>query len=191
MKHAGYKEALDLGRAKLAELEPEKVAENTGVIWTGTGYEIPWLGKNVALEDGSEEERIIWYHYLATHGPKEMRNKYLAYRQVPGAAIYNSNFIKRCVDPMVKTFANDLDAFMEIGAMLGGMPAELGDAAFTINVLPYLPVTHVLYEGDDEFPANGNILFDETAAEWLCAEDLVVIASLPVYAMIGIYRKKS
>jgi len=57
--------------------------------------------------------------------------------------------------------------------------------SFTVNALPYIPLTFVLWQGDGEVPPSGNILFDETAAKWLCAEDLVVLAGLPVYEMLS------
>lgn len=185
MENVGYRRALDLAQKQLAELDPQKVAENTGTVCTGDGFVIPWLGRMIPLEEGSIEQRIIWYHYLTTQGPKKPRNKYMAYKQVPGAAIYDSNFAKRSINPMVKCFSDKLDVFMQFGQSMGGKQVDLGHAAFTVQALPYIPLTYILWQGDDEVQPSGNILFDETAMEWLCAEDLVVIASLPVYEMIG------
>ena len=184
MAHKGYEDAICLAEEQLKKQDPAQVVANTGVVWTGETYEIPWLGQQIALEDASLEQKIIWMHYMNTQGPKKTRGVYINYKQVPGAAIYNANFIKRCIDPMVQVFSNDLEGFWEKGKALGGQRVPHGHMGFTLPVLPYLPVTFIIWQGDDEVPSNGNILFDETAIEWLCPEDLVVLASLPVYTMM-------
>ena len=184
MANSGYDRALKLAMDELDTRGPEEITANTGVAWNGRTYEIPWLSQLVPLEDGSIEEKIVWIHYMLAKGPRAPRDRYIAYKQVPGAAIYNANFIKRCINPMVEAFQSDLDGFLQKGLLLGGKQVKLGHMAFTVNVLPYIPLTYILWQGDEEIPANGNILFDETAIEWLCAEDLVVIAGMPVYKMI-------
>ncbi len=190
MPNKGYIDAINLSKEKLIKLDPEEVVKNTGAIWNGSFYTIPWYNDFIPLDDGNIEEKVIWYHYLLANGPKKLSNKYITYKQVPGAAIYNSNFILRAINPMVKAFKNDLDLFLKLGISMGGTKANLGHAAFTLNILPYIPLTYILWEGDEEVVANGNILFDETSIDWFCAEDLVVIASLPVYKMLH-YKNKS
>ncbi len=189
MPKKGYEIAINLAKEDLSKLTPEEICRNTGVAWDGSDFIIPWYNKEVKLCDGNIEEQIIWYHYMLANGPKLERNRFISYKQVPGAIIYNDNFIKRAINPMVQMFKDDLDTFLEIGQALGGVRASHGHMAFTLKVLPYVSLTYVIWEGDDEIPANGNILFDESAIEWFCAEDLVVLASLPVYLMMSYKRK--
>ena len=54
----------------------------------------------------------------------------------------------------------------------------IGDASVRIDAFPKLPVTVVLWEGDQEIPGNANILFDETAPLLLAMEDLSVVGNL-------------
>lgn len=184
MLKEGYEESLNAAKSKLELLSPQDVVYNTGVIFNGTTYEIPWFGNLTPLDSGSIEERIIWHHYLIANGPKLPRDRYITYKQVPGAIIYNDNFIKRAVNPMVKVFGNNIQKFLEKGKLLGGQQVKHGHMAFTLHPLPYIPITYILWEGDDEMDATGNILFDEGAIEWFCAEDLVVLAGLPVYKLM-------
>ena len=183
-KNKGYERALSLAKERLSEKDPLKTAGNTGTVWTGERFEIPWLGRVIPLDEGTVEQQILWSHYMLSDGPKQPAGNYITYRQVPGAGIYNENFIKRCINPMVKAFAGDLDLFLHLGRAMGGSKASPGHMSFTVSALPYIPLTFILWQGDDEVPASGNILFDETAAKWLCAEDLVVLAGLPVYEML-------
>lgn len=183
-KNKGYERALNLARERLSEHDPYKLADDSGTVWTGERFVIPWLGRMIPLDEGTVEQQILWSHYLMSGGSKQPAGSYITYRQVPGAGIYNDNFLKRCIDPMVKAFEGDPGLFLRLGEAMGGRKASIGHMSFTVNALPYIPLTFVLWQGDDEVPASGNILFDKTATEWLCAEDLVVLAGLPVYEML-------
>jgi hypothetical protein len=189
IEYSGYGNALKLAREALAALDPGETASRTGIAWNGETYEIPWLGKKTRLEDGSLEEQIIWSHYLAARGPAKPRGVYVTFKQTRGAAIYDANFTKRNINPMVSAFHNQLNDFTRIGHAMGGEAKKIGHASFTISALPLIPLTFVIWQGDDEVPASGNILFDETAGDWLCAEDLVVLAGLAVHKMLRELKK--
>ncbi|MCL6560367.1 MAG: DUF3786 domain-containing protein, partial [Firmicutes bacterium] len=48
---------------------------------------------------------------------------------------------------------------------------------------PLVPVTYVLWLGDDEFPASGTVLFDSTASTHLATEDYAFIAGMGVFEL--------
>lgn len=189
-ENIGYRRAIALAKQEMESKDPAQLAANTGTEWTGGDFLIPWLGRTIPLAEGSVDQQILWYHYLLAQGPKQPRGRYINYKQVPGAAIYNANFIKRSINPLVGTFAGNLDSFRAVGEKLGGESAPLGHAGITFYPLPYLPITCILWQGDDEMPASGNILFDEGIIDWYCAEDIVAVASLVVYEAIREKRKK-
>jgi hypothetical protein len=51
-----------------------------------------------------------------------------------------------------------------------------------------VPLQMVLYVGDDEFPAEANILFDPSIERLLSAEDIAWMAGMLVYRMIALSR---
>jgi len=55
--------------------------------------------------------------------------------------------------PLEERFGRDLAGFLESGSRLGGEPRDLGDGAFALSVYPGLSVEVILWEADDEFPA--------------------------------------
>ena len=204
---SGYIEAIRLGFEKLSELNPEIVCSRTGCKYVPSlepgirqaEYHIPWLGEKRALSSGNQYEQILWLHYLTSEGTKHPTGKLIAYRDIPGALFYESKFEARVVRPIVKCFGNNLSDLTAAGEKLtekyaqtadqpGVKRASFGDASVTIDILPYVPVTYIIWSGDDEMCAAGNVLFDETAAGWLSAEDLVVLASLGVYRLIELSK---
>jgi len=191
---SGYNDAVSVARNKLQNLSPEKVCKLCGVKFDGEKYIIKWLSKEYELPmtsspDYSQALEIIFLHYLTSEGTKQPENKLISYREVPGALFYEPKFIQRAVNPIVKCFGKNPHKLIEIGKNFGGVESSEGDASVKINLLPYLPVTYIIWAGDDEFEPYGNILFDKTASGWLCAEDLVVAASLGAYELVGEYKK--
>ena len=182
--NTGYDTALQLGYNKLMGLDPEIVCERSGARYERGEYFIPWFSREQALSQAPTAHKIIWLHYLTANGIKKPSGRLMPYREAPGARFYETNFDKRAVKPFVKRFGNDPEGLIKIGKALGGREAQNGDASIVINVLPYLPVTFIIWLGDDEFEPNGSVLFDETAKTWLCAEDLAVLGSLCVYEFI-------
>ena len=184
----GYDDALNLAREKLAGIPPEIVCDSSGARYENGEFFLPWFNKERAFSTASESHKILWLHYLCAQGTKVMSGRLIAYREVAPALFYEPNFYKRAVKPLVGSFGGNPRELIEVGAALGGKEAAIGDASVTINVLPYLPMTFIIWAGSEEFPPDGNILFDQTAKTWFAAEDLAVLAGASVYELIGALR---
>ena len=189
----GYDEAVRLAREKLKILSPKKVCELCGAYFDGENYKINWLSKEYEVSLSSQPDysaalEIIFLHYLISEGTKKPEGLSISYREVFGAQFYEPKFILRAVDPIVRCFGKYPERLIEIGENFGGIKSNEGDISIKIDLLPYLPVTYILWKGDSEFDPSGNILFDKTAPGWLCAEDLAVAASLGSYELIGKYK---
>jgi len=76
------------------------------------------------------------------------------------------------VEPIKQKFGNNPEAFLKAGLSLGGKKVPYGDAAFEIKVLPRIPLTYILWVGDEEFPPNVSILFDATAEHHMLLDAL-------------------
>jgi len=186
----GYEAAIGLAREKLSALSPEVVSKRCGIQWDGTDYQIPWFGQMIPLSKAQPPLLILFLHYLISEGTKMPTGRLIAYRDVPDALFYDPKFTQRGTNPLVKNFGADPERLAKTAIRLGGKRTTGGDVAVTINALPNVPVTYILWRGNDEFAPTGNILFDQTAIGWLCAEDLVMLASLGTYALIGAFHKQ-
>ena len=92
-------------------------------------------------------------------------------------------FTNRAIRPLVSIFGGCPEKLVEAGEKLGGQRADAGDWAVTVHIFPKVPVTFVLWEGDDEFPPSGNILFDSSAALHLETEDYALLPGLAIFQM--------
>jgi len=103
-------------------------------------------------------------------------DEWIAYRQLPGAMSAGGVFQRTVINPLIQAFGSDIDGFKKACESLGGRClSSNGDAAFTFLALPRLPMAVVLYLGEEGLPPSVNVLFDATAAEYLPAEDLILI----------------
>lgn len=132
------------------------------------------------------QEQVILLHYLMGVSHKGLTGNRIAYREIPGASFYYSAFVKRAIDPLKKVFGSELEKFEKAAGILKGVPSQPGDAGFEFRVLPKAPLQLVLWEQDDEFAAEANILFDELAGEIFSPEDAAWLAGMLVYRLIAL-----
>ena len=114
--------------------------------------------------------------------------QWVSYREIPGASFYFSAFVKRAIDPLKNVFGQDPQGLTNAAKELNGNPIEPGDAGFEFALLPKVSLQLVLYVGDDEFPAEANILFDRSVGEILSSEDIAWLAGMLVYRLIGLSK---
>ncbi len=133
-------------------------------------------------------EQVLILHYLLARKPVSPDGLWIAYREIPGAGLYHGPFTARAITPMVKVFGGALSLFEKVYKILGGRPIEDGDVGFEYDFFPLVPIRLLLWEGDEEFPPSGNILFDSSISQILSPEDVAWMAGMIVYKMIGISK---
>ena len=57
-----------------------------------------------------------------------------------------------------------------------GKQERFGDVSFTLQAFPKISLTYIFWDGDEEFPASANILFDDQIANWTHPESVPVLA---------------
>ncbi|MFZ3044894.1 MAG: DUF3786 domain-containing protein [Desulfatirhabdiaceae bacterium] len=132
------------------------------------------------------QEQVLILHYLMGNGPEWLKGQWVAYREIQGAQFYYSAFIKRAVDPLKKTFGQSVQPLIGAAGKLNGRPIEAGDAGFEFLIFPKTPVQLIVYQGDDEFPAEASILFDASIGEILSPEDIAWMAGMLVYRLMAL-----
>jgi hypothetical protein len=120
---------------------------------------------------------ILILHYLTKAQGLPITGEWIAFRELPGGEIYNAPFTNRTIRPMVGRFGREPAKLIEAGERLGGRKETFGHASIRLEVFPMVPLCFVVWEGDEEIPASGQILFDRSASAYLDTEDLVVVAA--------------
>jgi hypothetical protein len=195
-----YVAAKKLAVEKLASDPLETIASRSGFEADGAdAFRISFLGRifrvshpeyDFTVEGEGEvpiQEQVLILHYLLAPG-ETVSGNWMAYREIPGASFYFSAFVKRAVDPLKKVFGGDVSILERAAEKLGGRAIDAGDAGFEFDVFPRVPIQLILWEGDEEFPPEANILFDEIVGGQLSPEDIAWLAGMLVYRLMGLAK---
>lgn len=123
-------------------------------------------------------EKILILHYFSNASGLPVTKRLISFKELPGGEMYNTPFTNRSIRPFQQHFGNHPQQLRQAAEKMGGRRGDVGDVCYTIDAFPKVPVTVILWEGDDEFPPAANILFDETAPSYLPTEDYAFVASL-------------
>ena len=171
-------------QSKTAELE-----------FLGRPCRVSWTDFEVTATDTGEpiptRERILLLHYLETATGVLPAGAWIGFNEVAGAELYLGNYRARSVERLLREFAGQEDALTEAGSAMGGRRADHGDVAIELLPLPRVPVSVVLWRGDEEFPAAGNVLLDATVSQYLAIEDMVVLAEMVASRLCQAHRNGS
>ena len=142
-------------------------------------------GANVTLV-----AKIIVLHYINNATGRPFAGEKVSFADIPECMHYAPVFEKRVLKPLEKAFGFDRDTFREAGRALGAKEEEYGDASFTIFAFPRVPITFILWTGDEEFPPSAKALFDPSITGYLPFEDIVVISKLASARVLKAARKQ-
>ena len=92
--------------------------------------------------------------------------------------MFHRTLLEQKKDPIAEAFQADPEGFLKACMALGGKPLSMGDIAFAIELFDGLCIAVQLWFGDDEFPPNLRILWDENALMYLKYETMYFAKSL-------------
>ncbi len=105
---------------------------------------------------------------------------FLPYREMPWGDVYLKPFTGRCLTRAAFTFGTRLNAFIAACEKTPAIPVKYGDAAYQIELMPGYEIRLIVWEGDDEFPPNSQILFSDNFPKAFSAEDRTVVGDLVI-----------
>ena len=147
----------------------------------------------ISLTDSGVEvsirDKILILHYLTTAKGTLATNKLIAFKELPGGANYFQTFNKRAINPLLDHFGKESHLLVAAAEKLGGHKADYGEVAVTINAFSQVPITIVLWHGDDEFAPQGSIIFDATISDYLSTEDITVLCEAITWRLVNLLRE--
>ncbi len=173
-------------------LDPSWMASRSGTFYSypGRRFVVPFFGERytvsypqgeVLREDGTSagaREALILLHYLTRADGTPVRERWVAYRDLPGARYHEPAFVAEVERPLSLGLAGKLEALRAWAERAGRRVDLPGDIAVAWDVLPRVPLLLVFNEADEEFPASARVFFEASAPNYLPTEDLSVLAEI-------------
>ena len=176
------KKYLGLDRRELqARFRLEGDEEAQYIVYFHQQYRIDQRTGMLTLEEEPERElpfnAVMTIYHLFYYAKPEAKvsGRFVPFREVKRAAPFDAAFKRNVLDAAARTFDGHLAELHRACQALGGRPLKQGDAGYEILAFDCMPLQFVFWDGDDEFPAQANILFDADITDFLHEETVVCV----------------
>ncbi len=204
-KPESYESALKKGWENLVKLDPRKVVKGSGASYDPgkEEYKLTFFGeeyriqssKRRVIDPGGQEAKpficVLLLHYLEYSKDIELEDRLITFREMSGGDVYYNAFQRRAILPITNAFDSNIEALRAAGEHIHAKESTHGDISIRIDVFPRIPVTVILWKGDEEIPPSSNMLFDASIKEHLPTEDVAVIGGFVASMLIKNMKNSS
>jgi hypothetical protein len=177
-----------------AELQVKASQKSIVVQYLNCPYLISVPDGAISPADSDERapirDKLLIIHYFNTAKGTPATNRLITFRELPEGNVYFPTFTKRTIKPIVDNFSQQPRLLITVSEKLGGHKVDYGDAAVTIQAFRRVPVTIILWRGDEELPPQGNVIFDANISDYLPTEDITVLCETITWRLVRYLREK-
>ncbi len=138
----------------------------------------------VLLQKLVEFSRLSILYYLVSAKDIPLTGKLVRPDNLKGGQLFSRGTHVLPLNELSEKFGDDIEGFFQKSKTLGAEQLKYGDASVELLPLPRIPVTLILWKGDDEFPARSDLLFDSRSEFQVSIDILWSIAMMSVLIMI-------
>ena len=146
----------------------------------------------ISLVDSVERipirDKLLILHYLNSAKGTPPTNRLVTFRDLPEGSVYSPTFSQRTIKPIVEHFGQEPHLLLDASEKLGGHKADYGDTAVIINAFSRVPITIILWRGDEELTPQGSVTFDATIPDYLSTEDITILCETITWRLIKYLR---
>lgn len=178
-------------RTGLRAVKPGKLTLRSGCEQDGNGdYRLTFFGQEYVISaDGFAVRRAdtdkelpsftqsLILTYLITADGTAPSSRWIGFRELPDGMFYVQAFQGYTGGRLVRELEDDIVAFRRAAEALGGEPLAIGDVGYTFTVFPRVHMGLVYWEGDDEFPSQARVLFEDTSSHYMSTDGLAILGS--------------
>ena len=178
------------------DLDPAEAAMRTGAKWDGKEFYVNLLGREYAIShpgyalralDGGNlpplPTQTFLLRYLLEGKAVSNKGTWLTFREMPWGELYIKPYTGRVLTRAAFTFGTRIAAFRSACEKMGATAVHHGDAGFQFDFIGGYRIQILVWEGDDEFPPNAQILYSDNFSEGFAAEDRVVAGDILISAI--------
>ena len=195
MENRQFELMLEAARSRLLRHVPEEISEKAGVRYENGVFWVRTLGRCVEVQwpDGkitppvSKWHTLTLLHYLDLADGTPLTGRTITFSQYKDGLVRGGG-LDRNVELIVR---RDLGVLPreELARRCETLGAELlpsnADFCARFDFAPRYPVWLKVWFADEEFPASGRLLVDESAPSYLTIEDAVTVGALILDELTG------
>ena len=161
------------------------------VKWDGKEFTVTLLGREYAIAhpdygiralDGGNvpplPAQTFLLRYLLESRQVSWGGTWKTFREMPWGEMYIKPYTGRVLTRAAFTFGTRVNAFRAAAQKLGAAALPHGDAGFQFDLIGSYRMQILVWEGDDEFPPNAQVLYSDNFADGFAPEDRVVAGDI-------------
>ena len=166
--------------------EAAEMADRTGVKWNGKEFYVNLLGTEYAISHPVYAitpacplpVQTFLLRYLLESRAAIWQGTWKTFREMPWGELYIQPYTGRVLTRAAFTFGTRVAAFRAACEKMGAVALKHGDAGYQLELLPGFSVQIMVWEGDEEFPPNAQVLYSDNFEEGFAPEDRVVAGDI-------------
>lgn len=194
MQVENHKEEVPFAHYQLQfrDLDPNEVANRLHEVrWDGKEFYVNLLGREFAIshpdyairatDDGALPPlptQTFLLRYLLESRDVAWAGQWKTFREMPWGEMYITPYTGRVLTRAAFTFGTRVESFRTAAQKMGAKPIAHGDAGFAFHLIGQYRMQVIVWEGDDEFPPNAQVLYTDNFSEGFAAEDRVVAGDI-------------
>ena len=161
------------------------------VKWDGKEFYVNLLGREFAISHPDYAIRALdegklpplpvqtfLLRYLLESKDVLWLGNWKTFREMPWGEMYMKPYSGRVLSRAAFTFGFKLTAFRAACEKMGAQPVKNGDAGYEFDLIGGYKMRLLMWEGDEEFPPNAQVLYSDNFSEGFAAEDRVVAGDI-------------
>ena len=195
MENRQFERMLEAARSRLLRHVPEEISEKAGVRYENGVFWVRTLGRRVEIQwpagkitpPVSKWHALTLLHYLDLADGTPLTGRTITFSQYKDGLVRGGG-LDRNTELIVR---RDLGVLPreELARRCETLGAELlpsnADFCARFDFAPRYPVWLKVWFADEEFPASGRLLVDESAPSYLTIEDAVTVGALILDELTG------
>jgi len=166
----------------LSRLDPEETEIRAGAVFNSENYsyELKCLGQDIRvslkdkeitassgtgrfiINDLGKYSRLSILSYLVNAKDIPLTGELVRPSDLSGGGIFVRGTHVIPIDEIAECFGSDPEKFSAIGKELGGSGRDYGDVSIEFFPFPRVPMTIIVWAGDEDFPPKASLLCDST-----------------------------
>ena len=174
------------------KLQPEDVTQRLGSVrWDGKEFYVNLLGKEYAISHPNYAIRSLagdavpplpvqtfLLRYLLESRDVLWEGQWKTFREMPWGEMYIKPYTGRVLSRAAFTFGTRVAAFRAACEKMGAVKLSHGDAGYQFSFVDDYQMQILVWEGDEEFPPNAQILYSDNFETGFAPEDRVVTGDI-------------
>ena len=169
----------------------EEMAQRTQVKWENGKFYVNLLGVEYTISHPVYEispacplpVQTFLLRWLLEGKKTPWQGTFKTFREMPWGELYIKPYTGRVLTRAAFTFGTRVAAFRTACEKMGATPLNHGDAGYELAFLGDLRMQIMVWEGDDEFPPNAQVLYSDNFETGVAPEDRVVAGDILISAI--------